>query len=275
MRIGKVSANYAKTTSMITFKTVINKLFPSIILIIFSHHFLPGQNIDDVKDDLNSLRIIGKAKTIKQIWYNVKDSLGTPLKARIKATKISMFDESGRLTEEKYEHGTAPNDYKTVFIYDDKGNKLKSFTYNYKKLDTISKNLYEYNGNEIIKLGYTNKSLSTKIIYKYDKKGRLTEVSTVHPSPYGSVDKYEYNRKGNILTSRKYNLDRSHLMYTYKFKYGKSGEVIALMMYETDGSLAVRKEYTYVFDKSGNWIIKTFYEKGVADCIIERNIDYY
>jgi hypothetical protein len=136
-----------------------------------------------------------------------------------------------------------------VIYYDDVKNLKKRTENEYHSYGKF-KSIFEYNASG---------KLHRKEVYRYDKKGNLTEDAIFEDDKKKIIESnvYQYNKKGNILVQKQY-LNTLQYYTTYVFTYDAKGKVI-----RCDSTSESFKNYTlYSYPNTGETLEQFFNEKG-------------
>lgn len=192
---------------------------------------------------------------------------------------LNLFDGNGNVIESRsYSDGVLEG--KDVFEYDDAGNEIKFFSWEYVGFlhdttfywiessydekgriilsnyysdeDTASKYKsktwqYDDKGNEILSCMYDSEgNIRYKTIHSYDDSGRPHEViSTYADTGLISVDKYEYDSSGNyIITKGEYQEGKDLIMKIIE-KYNSDGLYLKEIHHGSKDDLIGTISYTY------------------------------
>lgn len=222
------------------------------------------------------------------------------------ALVLSEYDKLGRLVLEKYE-----DRFKTPVV-DNEGSCAKKFSYDSKgELIQIENHSCEgklkatKNGYAITQFVYANghvtleryldekKSPTTnndgisEIMAKYDKHGRVDEISyfdingkpTVGPERTHAIQ-YSYNEYGQPVRRLFKGIDENPLISAngyaeIRIRYDEHGNAIEWAYFDTSGEMVNSRDgYAIVeneFDQSGNNISKTFFDKNNAPATGREN----
>lgn len=251
----------------------------------FRTQYFEGYSFDNYA---NIPKIKPYTKTIEILVYELKAEFGSlggrkeggqPVKMKILCdpegnitrtiTENTWTSESTRVCEYRYENG------KISETTNSKGQKLK-FTYNskgflekiqyYSKYDRylfvvktdnngniIGSRCYsDYSGNE-----YTNKK---NIVYKYDNKGNLTNLSYIQEywTLFGGDEEthltynWKYNSKGNILSySRKQQKNNTTFEHIKKeYDYDSDGNITKCTIYNCGDITTIKRGEEFLFSYS-------------------------
>jgi len=222
-----------------------------------------------------------------RVEYRVYDSDGTP-----SSRFTYKYDARGNKIEESFYSHTGELGGRLVLTYDEKGNQTSQISYNgtgamhWKLVST-----YDAKGNVVERLQYQGQgeTLRYQIAFKYDAKGRTTEVETkefnavpnVHvshaPEPGRVVYTYDDEKMTKTVTSYKQDGGlKERLVYTYdaqgtevareSLKPGGSSSDTVIQFYDNihepgskfRGSLSGRPSTEIEYDEHGNWTKKTY-----------------
>lgn len=173
------------------------------------------------------------------------------------------YDEEGNILFEKCysedrDYVWSTDEYK----YDKNGNLIEKISVD--EGDKLSY-FYEYDeaGNNIVIRRISDYGNMDKTILEYDEEGKLIteksyDVGEVEPK---STKYYEYNNKGQLITTiENYSSGQT---YTYTYDYNKNGELIRKEEYYQGGD-AVRIYTTYKYNKNGVLVLEEVFD-GVTD----------
>ncbi len=167
-----------------------------------------------------------------------------------KAKVIKKTSDSEEVTEYKYENGKLSEEsFKVDGITDFK----KRYIYKENFFVEVEKITDFGNSTEIRQLDDWDNLVylkTTEKEVKFDSEGREIEVRQFKNN--GELEKITFN------------------------KFDKSGNILESKSYNSDGNLAYRYEYHYVFDEEGNFTKKIKYNQdGKAEEVFERQIAYF
>jgi hypothetical protein len=261
-----------------------------------------------MKNDLTKLKLIGKVKSLTEIYFKAVDKFGEIQKGYIMYTYNFFFNDKGNEIEwNKYETegGSSYITNKWICKCNKKGDRIEEIHYNPDgSLGEKFTFKYDDKGNQIEKSWYNSKcnngSLYFKFTYKYDNKENQIEENCYYPdgnlfdkwfykyndhgnmiedsyhNPNGSLiykDIYMYDDYGNMIEENCYNPD---LCNKVTYNYDDKGNQIERCDYALENSLYYdKKTYKYDYDNTGNWIKKTYFKNGIPQTITVREIVYY
>lgn len=158
------------------------------------------------------------------------------------------YDSRGKIIERlNYDS----NDYaymKYKYIYDSLGNKIEERYYLGDKIQNITQNSYDEQGNKIKETSYNSEgNIYRRSESKYDKNGNLIEVNT-YLSGNKYKDIYKYNEFGN-RTEMIYYVDGEK--HRTELIYDDNGNMIEGICYNPDGSVHHKSVYKYKYDSNG------------------------
>ena len=171
----------------------------------------------------------GDVKSVAITEYELHDNFGEIVRGDIIGRNTYHFNEAGDVTMNI--GSNLWNSWEYKYTYDDEGNVIERLSYD----------PYDYN------------SLVEKIIYKYDEKGKQTEVSTYN-SDGVLVEKTinKYNTKGDITEKTIYNSEGS-LNRKYLYKWNDDG--LNTMMIHYDSNYELYRKEIYKYNENG-YIVK-------------------
>lgn len=173
-------------------------------------------NCNDWKKDALKGRI--KNVLVEKVKVLERDGQVVETERRISTSK--SYNENGYLTEELIYNSDGSEDSRLIYRYDDKNRIIETQIYN------------------------DNNPNPEKTLYIYNRNGKQTDMTDYNKD--GSVkykSSYVYDDKGNSI-EEKYCYDGKSCT-TVKQKYDEKGRIIELSTYESDGSLFVKKKFTY------------------------------
>ncbi len=171
---------------------------------------------------------------------------------------------------------------KFVNIYDGKGDKALQYFYGcygdggkiIQVLDYKSLFKYDTSGNMIEQDDYENgKKLAEKIVDSYDDKGCLVKSILYYPiDTICWMNMSKYDSAGNEIEATHYEGTKFdwHGVTTFDDKSNELKD----NMYSEKGTLLLSGQYSYEYDKTGNWTKEWYYADGKLK-VIERAIEYY
>ena len=260
------------------------------------------------KSDLQELEVKGKVKSLRETSYKAINVSGKIQKGKRKTENSDekdsfiSFNEKGNKIE-RIEYTSDGKTYeKLSYLYDDKGydtiiynekdshNLIAKYVHKYDEKgnlierrhynpDGSNDNIYTYKYDEnknLVEYNWFKKdgNFGSKDIYKYDTKGNMLEDAT-----YKSDERlewkitYEYNDSGNCVEENTYKGSKFYIKYLKKFD--DKGNQIEIDLCKEDGT-PYRKYYQkYEYDKNGNWVMQTQFEKDKPTYIYERELVYF
>ncbi len=270
--------------------------------------FISGIPMKIVENDLIKNELKGKVKSVRTLNYFPTKKQGDTTKTEDILGEITfeLYSENGFLLERYVGSNDTPYN-KELYKYDNKDNLLEKQVFDYEdsiyyirykttykyneKRQLIEMGGFDYNGNysidETYKYdGYGNKvevnefksdgSLESKSIFKYDEKGKRLEKNEYHSdgklcyklsyfydyknnlieeNVYYSSDKRD--EKGNVIPQKIYVGGIFTRDEKKTFKYDKNGNKIESTFYDRNGNIAYK--YYYIYDKNGNEIVQNGY----------------
>ncbi len=164
-----------------------------------------------------------------------------------------IYDKHGNLIEERKLNPDGSLNKKTTFKYDINRNLIEE-----KKLDS--------NGN------LTKGSIYNKKTFVYDKNGNLVEEKVYFRNDDYGLSKYGKN--GNKIQWEKYtSVGIFESMNVYRFN--ELDDLIEDNDYDSKKNFISRTNYSYGYDKNGNWTQQIEYKDGIAKFLVERKFKYY
>lgn len=238
----------------------------NVIIIISFTLFIVGCNQNNIfKNDLQLENLKGRVKSYQIIECKALVKFGEITKGDTQTIEQKFFNEKGNITEEQFAiHGGSK--HKSTYRFNRNNSKIEEFSYIDDSL--FYKTIYIYNekGDSLKKDLYsTMDSLISKSIISYDNAMNLMEFIIYNAD--GSLNtkiKYKYDKKGNKIEEQKFD-SNGNPFQKVTFEYDINDNVIKNGDYS----------YTYKFDNQNNWVQKIFYIENKPISIIERVIKYY
>jgi YD repeat-containing protein len=254
----------------------------------------------DLKGAVKSVRIssfkaVGNLDDIKQ---------GIQLNSFPHSNNLTLFNESGKITEEIYFNLDDSLRFKYVLTYDENERLIRNESFhddysertrtNY-KYDEQGKLIEEVHYARILKKT-TGLILNHKKTFSYDENGNLIEENFSNGNPYFDQKKtYKFDDNANLTNQLDLDADgqlKDKSMYKYdehgnktEFTYRDVGGAITTFLYKYDanGNLieegtkgsSIKTSYEYDYDNQGNWIKKIQFSSKNAECIVIRVIEYW
>jgi hypothetical protein len=224
------------------------------------------RNTDNSQIDRIEMKYQGN-KLAQKITYNAQNNPNDKV--------AYIYDSKGNVIQEDIYLASEYVQYKQINKYDKKNNKISEARY-----DKNSKLLYEtvskYAGKNLIKKYTTNDKgvVEYSEDFTYDDKGNmLTQLIYEKFENSKTLNTYAYDAKGN-KTEWNVTKDGKPFMKAV-FSYDDKGNTTVISVTDPSGKEVDKREYTYEYDKKGNWIKKTVKLKGVPQFIAERQITYF
>lgn len=289
-----------------------------VAIILFSElanaQYMPLYINKTTTNALPMMELKGKVKSVEQIAFVTKDSIGKVFKGvrKIDTNNFGIdffiqFDMSARATVEKYNY--KESSLEIFHQYDNIKNTetVEEHPSHYKSGKISNRTVYKYNKEgKVIQLDATgfykddSQSSSSKSIYKYNEKGNLAERTLFSPNSKPLKITYKYDSKGNMISLTNFGeageiwgretfkidangnisehafcpVDTNTVEHSFTYKYDKNNNVIE-KNYFKPGTTSKKYIYTYEYDKMGNWIKRTDFENDKAVLIAERKFEYY
>lgn len=251
-----------------------------LLLIIFSIAIGCGNS---KTNDLKALGLIGNIKSTKEMTYeavniNGKFETGKRAAPSWKKDTYRLFDKKGNLIEEYLYRNDGELKYRNTFTYNSNDQKIEELTF---KPDSTLwyKYFLKYNTEGHLTEKILTKSDDHQIsnwLFQYDNQGNKTEENQYFPDRKGPTLKtvYKYDNRGNKVEEYMYNTENT-LIAKWLSKYNDKNLIIEEDYYYSDGSLNAKENYSYEFDKKGNWIRQVISEDGTPKFIVIREIENY
>ena len=250
--------------------------------------------------DWDAYELKGKVKTLTTKRYKAREAFGEITKGELSSTEVISFTKDGKIEHRlsTYYFEDEKSEYESFYTYTDK----KSIMEEYYNDDFTGKLITFYTdwGARQSETSYDNSGDETWMTeYIYDDKHRLIERNFYYDKELSSREKnYKYTEKGLVKSYKSYN-NEGELTETSYYEYDEKGREIECTVenderevsysivkaYNEEGYQSLHKfissyyknteEYTYEYDKIGNYIVKNEMTKGGDSYINERTIVYY
>ena len=112
--------------------------------------------------------------------------------------------------------------------------------------------------------------------FKYNEHGQIRESIeySLSDSSYYIIN-YEYISKESKQPFKEiFNFENTRNIRYYEYDIDQLGNLLTIKGYNHHDELIYSKEYSYHYDKVGNWIKKIHSEFGIPKFIVEREIHY-
>ncbi len=209
-----------------------------------------------------SVEIMDKARVSKnkirtQTLYEYDYVKGKPENKGTKA-RIDSFDMQGNRVEQINFRASGSVHYIMSFKYDGYGNKTEYAKYSGddKKLNYKQNIKFDSKGNKLMETGFNGVD-SFKIVYNYNKSGRMAEVNFFIQKKLDEKRSFTYNGNNADL---KVSDGNGNLKFTQKNTYSASGKLLEEICYEPDNTISRKVEYTY--DSKDNLTSETKFING-------------
>jgi len=200
---------------------------------------------------------ISKNKISSQTLFEYDYLKGKPETKGTKA-RIDSFDTQGNRVEEINYRASGSVHYIVTFKYDVSGNKTEYSKYSgdEKKLNYKQSIKFDSKGNKLMETGFNGLD-SFKIVYNYNKTGRLAEVNFFIQKKLDEKRSFKYS--DNTADLKVYD-GSENLKFTQKNIYSPSGKLLEETRYEKDNTVSRKVVYTY--DKKDDLTSETKYING-------------
>ena len=267
-------------------------LFPILLFLISCESKTPQNN-------LKTLGLIGKVKSIDENTYSAIEKFGEVQKNENKSNYLVEFNINGNIIEvtkkpshsrtiykydsqeyliERHEYRPIETLYRKVISkYNNQGNEIETRTY-YPKDTTEYLEIHKYNesGYRIETESYSRGKPNGKDIFKYDENGNNIEYHIYdHLGDLIQKDTYKFDENGN-----KIDFISSHKMDDFKikgekFKFDEEENIIETEHFDDEGLLWLNESMK--FDEFGNEIemISTYYKGDEQKEHIEKKLYEY
>lgn len=192
-------------------------------------------------------------------------------------SKEFEYDENGNMINEYDLTPTGIAQRNWAYKYDKKGNNIeRSYTYFLDESNDF-KTLYEYDndGNKVQESTYDKYGIQNTIIfYKHDTNGNLIEEKVYSKSDLFYTNEFKYDSKGNILEDIQTTSENEKIKISNK--YDSNGNLISKIRISSQNKeYDFNYSYQYDYDNLGNWIKRVKFTNGKPQFIRERTIEYY
>lgn len=241
----------------------------TLLSLLMSFVTLSCQQKSD-KNDLEKENLKGNVFSVRKVRYEVTEKFGEPVKGAKKCVDLDICELYTK--------------------YNELGNETEFSEYDSYGISFISKIKYNEKNQKIEQNRYTPEEGKRVMQFKlkYDSKGNCTELS----SDYGYIEKKVYDENNNLIKETITHNSFETLQYTYKYNdknqkiselyesgktqytYFEDGNIKDVIVYNIDGSIQRKGNYTYQYDEYQNWITQIVYENGVPTSYVERVIEY-
>ena len=233
---------------------------------------------DGSKNSLKKMCLRGKVKTLEQTETRLtrKREVGSADDSLLGKSSYE-FNNRGNISVE-YTWQANNNLQKCVYLFNDAGKPVKALKYNSdSSLCYKATLIYDEAGNISEQRQYDARdSLNLRLQYKYDKAGNVIQEDSYWAS--GKLLHkyvYKYNAAGNDTAYIFYRDDSSIIMHA-EYLYNDSGYRKEEHRYSEDDTEGWIIRYNYdKYDKQGNWLERTTYEKEKPVSVTRRIISYY
>ncbi|TAE18287.1 MAG: hypothetical protein EAZ95_04610 [Bacteroidetes bacterium] len=255
-------------------------------LLLFSLCLVHTAFAQQPKNDLQSINLKGKIKSIKTSEYGAKDVFGKPTKDALLQYNIATYNASGNTIEDVVYKVNGEISLKKIHKYNEKGQRTDLSIY-YASGVLAGKYVCQYDakGFLVAEKVYDDKGTQTnRITYKYDSKGNLIEQLTYmadeSKEPISEVSKHD---EANNIIERVHSMPAiSKNKNTLKMEYTPQRDIAKMMQVRQEiatDKVVHRSEYhfEYQLDAKNNWTsqVKFEGESKVVKYIVEREITYY
>ena len=248
----------------------------------------------------------GMSKSIEEFEYEYdkKDNL---LASTSDTSQIDCsYDKKGNLIKITSKDFDEQREYECHFEYDDDGNVIKKYGWEYNgQADNPKREFdyeYEYDkkGNRTLLKSYMpDGSLEDKIVYEYDKDDNLISMTRYDSKEeYYTKYEYTYDKRGNEMLYIQYDKNNEIIQKT-EWEYDGKGELVYSAQYTAGGVLNnkyVREKngagskgvstrydengngtvaYEMTFDKKGNQVLYVEYSDGKVSAKTEYEYDRF
>lgn len=250
--------------------------------------------------DWDAYQLKGKVKTLTNKRYKAREAFGEITKDELSSSEVISFTKDGKIEHSlsTYYYADEKAEYEYFYTYTDK----KSIVEEYYNDDFSGKSITFYTdwGAKQSEMSYDDSGDETwKVEYTYDDKHRLIERNFYYDKELSGRDKnYKYTEKGLLKSYKSYN-NEGQLTETSYYEYDEKGRETECTVENAEGEVSYSivnayneegyqschkfigtyykstEEYTYEYDKKGNFVVKYEMIKGGDTYINERTIVYY
>lgn len=192
----------------------------------------------------------GKVKEVRV--YSADESSDKDTKGRLEM--ITRYDRNGTSKEKCYYDSTGNLNSKSIYKYDEYGNYIERYSYEYKNPSEKDQNDSDFTN--IDEDGrYYKGGLVEKRTPTYDANGKIIEWSICEytgkhlKKKHLTKETIKYDNQGNVVEHK----SNGKIEYKHTFKYDDHGNIIEKSI-ESDGKL--RRKYIYKFNNNGNLTIE-------------------
>lgn len=260
------------------------------------------------QSDSESMNLIGKVSQIQEYTYKAivqGDSIVKGIRQHPSSysyDKLYNFDRNGNIVIEQL---LDTQDslylfnvyfYKKDQLYESRyisaernsliSNDIYKYDYNKKTIKKQNIGPFESKGllsifrydkdNRLIENIDTSSSYYSQIVFKYNKYGQVIEsIENVLSDSLYFKTNYEYKSKESQQPNKEIlHFENSRQVKYYLYEDDSLGNMLTMKGYNSQNELVYSKEYSYKYDKVGNWIQRTHTEFGIPKFIVERRIFY-
>ncbi|MBE6325781.1 MAG: hypothetical protein E7077_01770 [Bacteroidales bacterium] len=188
----------------------------------------------------------GRVKEIRT--YSADESSDKDTKGRLK--KITKYDRNGTSEETCYYDSTGNLKSKCIYIYDEYGNNIEEYSYEYK--NPLEK---DQNESDFTNIDEEERHYKERLVKKwtptYDANVKIVEWSICEytgkhlKKKHFTKETIKYDNEGHVVERN----SNGKIEYKRTFTYDDHGNIIEESV-ESDGKL--RRKYIYKFDNNGN-----------------------
>ncbi len=252
-----------------------------ILIIAFGILVNSKKKMDDTtngktKNDLNQLELSGNVRLFRETTYTAIDRFGEVIPNAFLSSQKTTFNDKGNITEITDYTPEGYFNYKTVYKYNNKGNKIE--------MKELILDDYYFDGR------VKTRAMET---YEHDSKGNLTATNFYDQDGKLTIKHiFKYNDKRNLIEKRIYDSTGS-LTERWAFVYDAFGNKIEESIYDGTGSFLKKRSFKNddekiaklyksparlieekEFDANNALLYTTTYAYGVQGNVVERSTKY-
>jgi len=277
-----------------------NKTLLMLALAAVTFGWMSCSDAKKAETDWDAYELKGKVKTLTIKRYKAREAFGEVTKDELKSSEVVTFSKEGKIEHvfSSYYYSDEKSEYESFYTYTEK----KTISEQYYNDDFSGKLITFYTdwGGKESEISYDesgDQSWATE--YTYDDNHRLIERNHYYGKEFNSREKnFQYDEKGLVKSYKNYNNDGELTEISY-YEYDAKGREVECTVEDGEGAVSYSivhtyndegytscykfvgtyykntEEYTYEYDKQGNYVVKYEMTKGGDTYICERTIVYY
>lgn len=182
----------------------------------------------------------------------------------------NVYDSIGRLAKT-----IAYDSTQILYSYDSSNNLIKREVIS--TPGNLTSSTYRYNVDNLLlaKSFFEDTSLIIVEYYLYNKANQLKTIISISDHDTITIVRYIYDKNERII-SKITNFTSEPKVEIEKYQYNRKGDVV-LHIYQKNGEVGSSDNYSfkYNYDKSGNWKLRKVYKNNELAYITQRKIMYY